>query len=99
MKKTLVILGVSLLLLLGLEGVASAAQWEDPGGIITKTAGKIKGLGIGIALLGFLASWVISALSIGDENIIAKGKKGATVAVVAGLVLAVGVQIYQWFLS
>lgn len=99
MKKTLVILGVTILLVLGLENIAFAAAWEDPGGIITKTAGKIKGLGIGIALLGFLASWVISALSIGDENVIAKGKKGATVAVVAGLVLAVGVQIYQWFLS
>jgi len=99
MRKALLILTVISTAYFGYEGTALAASWDDPGGIITKIAGKIKGLGIGLALLGFLASWAISALSLGDESIIAKGKKGATVALVSGLVLAVGVQIYQWFLS
>ncbi|AVX40808.1 hypothetical protein CTH_10044 (plasmid) [Carboxydocella thermautotrophica] len=99
MKKVLLILGIAFLLVFGFESIALAATWDDPGGIINKTASKIKGLGIGIAMLGFLASWVISSLSLGDESVIAKGKKGATMAVVSGLVLAVGVQIYQWFLQ
>ena len=99
MKKTLLITGIAFLLMLGLESVAFAAPWEDPGGIISKSANKIKGLGIGVAFLGFLASWAISGLSLGDDMIINKAKKGAFIAVAAGLILAVGTQLYEWFLT
>jgi hypothetical protein len=79
--------------------VAYAVPYDDPGGIISRIANKIKLIGIGIAFIGFIASWVISALSLGDEQIINKGKKGATIAVVSGLVLSVGSQIFEWFFA
>jgi hypothetical protein len=99
LKKTIAIILLSVLILSFMGGIASAVSYEDPGGIFSKTSGKIKGFGIGIALLGFMGSWVISAISLGDDKIIAQGKKGAVVAVVSGLVLTAGAQIFDWFLA
>lgn len=98
-SKALLILGLGLMMGIGFDSIALAAKWSDPGGIISKSSNKVVGIGIGISLVGFLASWILQAASFGDESVIQKGRKAATAAVVSGMVLAVGTQIYSWFLA
>lgn len=82
-----------------LSRVAFAAPWADPGGVISKISNIIMGVGVGIALLGFAGSLVISSVSFGDDELISKGRKGATVAIVCGILIAIAPVLYNWALS
>ena len=95
MKKYLTF-GLSIFLSLGVQSSALAVTMADPGGVTTKIITKGQEVGLALAAIGFIASWILNAISLGNEKLANQAKAGATTAIVSGIILGGGVTVYKY---